>query len=136
MDETIVSIGVGTVAWFLVAGALFFNPVVDRLYRTEEGHPAVRALPQGPRTIGMILAAVLAQTVLWAGVYVLVKPVLGEGVLTRGLLFGGILIVTKILPRDIDRLLLTTYPKRRMTIELVIGCVCAVVTGLVFAWLL
>lgn len=136
MEDTILSIGVGTVAWFLVAAALFFNPPVDRLYRAEEGHPAVRALPQGPATIARILAAVLAQTAMWAGVYVLVEPVLGEDLLSRGLLFGGILVVTKILPRDIDRLLLTTYPKLRMTIELVIGIVCAMVTGLVFAWLL
>ena len=136
MQDAIMSIGVGTVAWFLVAGMLFFNPVVDRLYRTEEGHPAVRALPQGPKTIGMIIAAVFVQTLLWAGVYVVIEPALGDSLLSRGLMFGGILVAIKIVPRDIDRLLLTTYPKLRMTIEFVIGIVCAMVTGLTFAWLL
>ncbi|MCA9704371.1 MAG: hypothetical protein KDK70_00820 [Myxococcales bacterium] len=136
MADTIISIGVGTAAWFLVAGALFFNPLVGRVYRRQEGHPAVRALPPGPGTLGTIIAAVFAQTVLWAGVYLLVEPVLGDTVLDKGLRFGGILVVTKMIPRDIDRLLLTTYPKGRMAIELVIGCVCAAVTGLVFAWLL
>ena len=32
-------------------------------------------------------------------------------------IFGLVLTVTKIVPRDIDRLLLTTYPKQRMAIE-------------------
>jgi hypothetical protein len=47
-----------------------------------------------------------------------------------------VLTATKILPRDIDRLLLTTYPKRRMVIEAVIGVICAFVVGFVFAYTL
>ncbi len=134
MEDVITSIGLGTVAWFLAAGVLFFNPVVDRLYRTQESHPAVRALPQTPKTIGMIIAAVFVQTLLWAGVYLLIEPALGEGLWTKAMTFAGILIAIKIIPRDIDRVLLTTYPKLRLWIELVIGCICALVTGLVFAW--
>ena len=129
-------IGAATLAWFVVAAILFFNPIVDKIYRSEESHPAVRSLPQNPKTIGMILLAVVIQTAAWAYVYAMVKPVLPETPIMKGVMFGLILTLTKILPRDIDRVLLTTYPKKRMAIEFVIGIVCAVVLGVVFAYLL
>jgi len=125
-----------TVAWFVVAAVLFFNPIVDPIYRSQESMPAVRALPQGPTTIVRILTAVLVQCVLWAVVYVGVAPALPQPTWLKGLAFGGIIAVVKVIPRDIDRVLLTTYPGRRMTIELVNGVVCAAVVGWTFAWLL
>ena len=130
------AVGAATVAWFVTAGALFFNRPVDALYRSEEEHPAVRALPQGPKTIGRILAAVAVQCLLWAAVYDLVAPALKGGTVSDALTFGLIIVALKIVPRDVDRLLLTTYPKRRMLIEFVIGIVCAFVVGAVFAVLL
>jgi hypothetical protein len=130
------AVGAATVAWFVVAAVLFFNKPVDLIYRSEEKHPAVRALPQGPGTIGRILTAVAVQCVLWAGIYLLVEPALGVGLLRKMLVFGGIIIAVKIIPRDIDRLLLTTYPARRMTIEFAIGVVCAFVVAAAFGLLL
>lgn len=127
---------VAAIAWFIVAAILFFNPITDKIYRSEEKHPAVRALPQAPKTIGMILGAVLLQTLLWAYVYQLVSPALPGDKMARGLLFGFILVLTKIIPRDIDRLLLTTYPKKRMLIEFAIGIVCSFVVGIVFGYFL
>jgi len=49
----VLAVIVATVVWFVVAAILFFNPVVDKIYRTEERHAAVRALPQSIKTIGM-----------------------------------------------------------------------------------
>ena len=40
------------------------------------------------------------------------------------------------MPRDIDRVLLTTYTPKRLTIEIVAGVVCAFVVAATFAWLL
>ncbi len=132
----LLAVAVASVAWFVAAAILFFNPIVDRIYNREEGHPAVRSLPKAPKTIGMILTAVGVQSALWAGVYTLVESALPGSTVVKGLIFGGVLTATKIIPRDVDRLLLTTYPVVRMTIEFVIGIVCALVVGLVFAFLL
>ena len=132
----VLAIGIATIVWFVVAAILFFNPVVDKIYRTEESHAAVRALPQSPKTIGMILIAIVIQTALWAYVYTLVSPAFGGGKLAKGLLFGFILVLTKIIPRDTDRILLTTYPRKRMTIEFIIGIVCSLVVGIVFGYML
>lgn len=125
--------GLAGITWFVVAAGGFFNPLVDRVYRAQEGHPAVRALPQGAATVARILLAIAVQTVLWALVYRVVAPALPAGVVPRGLAFGAILCATKVVPRDVDRVLLTTYPARRMAIEFVIGLACALVVGLVFA---
>ena len=62
------AVGAATLAWFFGAAILFFNPVVDKIYRTEEDHAAVRSLPQGPKTVGLILSAVIVQCLLWAWV--------------------------------------------------------------------
>jgi hypothetical protein len=132
----IIAILAASVIWFIVAGTLFFNPVTDKVYRTEDKHPAVRSLPPTPKNIGKIYAAVLVQTALWAFVYTLVASALPGDKLTKGLLFGLILVFTKIIPRDADRLLLTTYPMKRMTIEFAIGAFSAFVVGIVFGYLL
>lgn len=134
--ETLIATGAATAAWFITAAALFFNPIVDPIYRSQEGHPAVRALPKVPATIGKILLAVAIQSFLWALVFRLIEPVLPGETLGKGLAFGAILVVTKLVPRDVDRLLLTTYPTKRMLIELVIGIVCAIVVGVVYAYVL
>ncbi len=132
----IVAVLVATILWFLVAAVLFFNPFVDKIYRSEEGHAGVRALPQSAKTIGMILLAVVIQSLLWAYVYTLISSGLAGGRLCKGLTFGLILSLTKIIPRDIDRILLTTYPRKRMTIEFVVGIICSLVVGIVFGYLL
>ena len=132
----LIAVGAATIFWFVAAAVSFFNPVVDKIYRSEEEHPAVRSLPQSPATIGKILLAVLVQCLVWAWVYVTVSPALGTGLVSKGLVFGAILCATKILPRDVDRVLLTTYPPRRLTIEAVIGVLCAFVVSFTFAWLL
>jgi len=132
----ILAILAATVVWFILAGILFFNPITDKVYRSEEHKPGVRALPQSPKTIGMILGAILIQVILWAIVYMVVGAALPEGKLEKGLVFGLILVATKIIPRDLDRTLLSTYPKKRMLIEFVIGIISALAVGVTFGYLI
>ncbi len=133
MTEYFFAVAGATGAWFIAAAILFFNKPVDAIYRSEEGHPAVRTLPQNPGTIAKILSAVAIQCALWAGVYQIIGDALPGGVVGKGLTFGLIVIAIKVVPRDVDRVLLTTYPSRRMTIEFIIGAICAFVVGIVFA---
>jgi len=48
----ILAILVASAGWFVLAGALFFNPITDKVYRSQEHQNGVRALPQSPKTIG------------------------------------------------------------------------------------
>lgn len=132
----IFAIIIASIAWFIAAAILFFNPFVDKIYNSQEKHPAVRALPKSPKTIGMIFSAVFVQVVLWAFVFSWIQLALPTDKLIKGSVFGLILVFTKMIPRDIDRLLLTTYPKKRMIIELIIGIICAFIVGIIFGFML
>jgi len=132
----IIAIFTASIIWFITAGILFFNPIVDKQYRKEENIPGVRSLPQSAKTIGKILIAIFIQVTLWAYVYSIISPSLIGDKLTKGTIFGLIIVGLKIIPRDIDRLLLTTYPKKRMTIEFVIGIICSFAVGITFGYLL
>lgn len=132
--DYLIAIGIATAAWFIAAAVLFFNPIVDKIYNLTANHPSVRVLPQSPSTIVKILLAISIQCVLWAIVYCWVKDALPEETSQAGLIFGGIISLVKIIPRDIDRILLTTYPSKRMAIEFVVGIICAFVVGFAYAW--
>ena len=136
LTNMITAILVASVTWFVVAASLFFNPIVDGVYRRQEGEPAVRALPKSPTTIGKILLAIVIQCVLWAVVYRWVAPALPDGTTSKVLTFGSIIVFMKMVPRDIDRMLLTTYPNGRMIIEFLIGCICAYVVSYAFVYFL
>jgi hypothetical protein len=132
---SIVAIIAASLIWFVLAGALFFNPIVDKIYRKQDHLPGVKALPPNPKSIGLILGAIFIQIVLWEAVYVLVQSALPGGNLQKGLVFGLVLVATKMVPRDADRLLLSTYPQKRMLIEFIIGSVNCFAIGLTFAFL-
>jgi hypothetical protein len=128
--------GVAGLGWFAIAALLFFNPVVDPIYRAEEDHPAVKRLPKSGATIGKILLAISAQTVVWAFVFRWIEAALPADPIPKGLAFGAIIAAIKLVGRDVDRVLLTTYPGRRLAIELAIGLPCAAVVGIAYAYLL
>jgi hypothetical protein len=131
----VISIIVTSLVWFVLAGALFFNPVVDKIYRKQDHLPGVRALPPSPKTVGMIMGAIVLQITLWALVYSLIAPALPGTNWEKGLIFGLILVAMKMIPRDADRLLLSTYPQRRLIIEFIIGVINCFAIGLTFAFL-
>jgi hypothetical protein len=130
----ITAILISTIAWFVLALVLFFNPAVGKIYSSQENHPAVRSLPKSGVTMLKIMLAVLAQCILWSFVYKWVKQSLPESILSKTILFGSIICFIKMIPRDIDRFLLTTYPEKRMLIEFIIGCICAYTVAFVFAY--
>lgn len=130
----IVAITVATIVWFVVASALFFNPIVGKIYSNQEKMPGVRSLPKSPKTIVLLLCAILAQVALWAGVYALINSALPGDKLEKGLIFGLILVAIKMIPRDVDRILLSTYPKKRLLIEFIIGTISMFVVGVVFSY--
>lgn len=130
----ITAILISSAGWFITAAILFFNPIVDKIYGSQEAFAGVKALPKVPATVGKIMLAIVIQCVLWATIFKWIKDALPETLLEKTLAFGTVILVMKMIPRDIDRLLLTTYPIKRMTIEFIIGGICAYVVAFVFAF--
>lgn len=132
----VLTILIATIFWFILAGILYFNPIIDKVYRSEDKKPGVRVLPMSAKTMGKVFLVVLLQVICFASVFVLIKSALPEAGLIRGLIFGFIIVLTKIIPRDTDRILVSTYPTKRLTIEFFIGIIASFVVGIVFGYML
>ena len=134
--RTIVGGVIASVAWFVIGGALYMNPFTDKIYKSAD-NSAVKEWSSLPKYIGlMFLGGVLAQYMLWAFVFALVKPALPGGAFLQGVVFGLVLIAIKIWPRFFDMWIQTTYPNRKLVIELINGSIGSFVGGLIFAYVL
>lgn len=125
-----------SIAWFIVGGALYMNPIVAKIYKDAEKSPALKKWPSVPKYIGLQYVGILAQCLLWALVFALVKPVLPGGVLMKGLVFGLILVAVKIFPRFYDMWIQSTYPNELLAIEFFNGIVGSLVIGTVLAYVI
>lgn len=112
------------IAWVVLGSLLFFNPLVDPVYQEMYGHPdkypQVRSVPKSPRTLALILTINILKCSCYAAVYLLVLPSLPAEPASRGVLFGVLLTLTRMIPGDVDRAFFTTYPATPAWIEFVI----------------
>ncbi|MFC1938330.1 hypothetical protein ACFLWH_01570 [Chloroflexota bacterium] len=134
--QTILGGFVASLVWFVAGGALYMNPLVAKSYKGAESSAALRKWPSVPRYIGLQYVGILAQCLLWAFVFVLVRPVLPEALLVKGLVFGLILVAVKIFPRFFDMWIQSTYPNKLLTMEFVNGTIGSFIIGVVFAYVI
>ncbi len=124
---------VASVVWFTAGSVLYLNPFVARIYKGAEGSPGLKRWSNVPAYIGMQFVGILAQCLLWAFVFVLMKPVLGAGFVRTFLIFGIILFAVKIFPRFYDMWMQSTYPVRLLAVEFINGTISSFVIAAVFA---
>lgn len=127
---------VASVVWFVIGGALYMNPVVAKLYKRAEDSAALKKWASVPKYVGLQYIGILAQCLLWAFVYAVVAPVLPEMLLTKGLVFGFILVALKVFPRLFDMWIQSTYPNKLLGVEFVNGIIGSLVVGVVFAYVI
>ena len=112
------------IAWVALGSILFFNPLVDPVYQEMYGnpdkYPQVRLVPKSPRSLALILAINVLKCSCYAAVYLLVVSSLPAEPVSRGVLFGVLLTLTRMIPGDVDRAFLTTYPATPAWIEFAI----------------
>ncbi len=136
ISQTILGGFVASVVWFIVGGALYMNPFVAKIYKDAESSPALKKWPSVPKYISLQYVGILAQCLLWAFVFALIKPVLPGGLLMRGFVFGLILIVVKIFPRFYDMWIQSTYPNKLLAVEFINGTIGSFIIGVVFAYVI
>lgn len=127
---------VASIAWFIVGGVLYMNPFVAKIYKNAEDSPALKKWPSIPKYVGLQYAGILAQCLLWAFVFALIKPILPEGLLIKGFVFGLILVAVKIFPRFFDMWIQSTYPNKLLAVEFVNGTIGSFIIGVVFAYII
>ena len=109
------------IAWVILGSVLFFNPLVDSVYKEMYSHPEkypqARSVPKSPGTLALILGINILKCSCFAAVYLIVVSSLPAAPLARGALFGVMLVLTRMIPGDVDRAFLTTYPATPALIE-------------------
>jgi len=127
-------------AWVVLGSILFFNPLVDPVYQELYGHPdkypQARKVPKSPRSLALILAINILKCSCYAAVYLLVLPSLPAEPVSRGLLFGVLLTLTRMIPGDVDRAFFTTYPAKPAWIEFTIFTVGVFVIAMSYSFFL
>lgn len=134
--QTLLGGFIAAVVWFIIGGALYMNPLVAKIYKDAENSPALKKWPSVPKYLGLQFIGALAQCLLWAFIFSLVKSVLPEEIFPKGLLFGLILIATKIFPRFFDMWIQTAYPGKLLAVEFINGSIGSFVIGIVFAFII
>jgi hypothetical protein len=134
--RTILGGFLASVAFFIVGGALYMNPIIDKFYKDAEDSPALKKWDSTPKYVGLQFVGMLIQCLLWAFVFSFIKPVLPEVPVFAGLIFGVILVVIKIFPRFYDMWIQTYYPGKLLAIEFINGSIGCFLIGIVFAYVI
>lgn len=127
---------VASLAWFFIGGFLYMNPFVAKIYKNAEKEPGLKKWASTPKYIGLQYIGILAQCLLWAFVFVLIKSALPEEVLMKGIVFGLILVAVKIFPRFYDMWIQSAYPNKLLAVEFVNGIIGSFVISITFAYII
>ncbi len=127
---------VASIAWFIIGSVLYMNPFVAKIYKNAEDSPGLKKWTNIPKYICLQYVGILAQCLLWAFVFTLVKSALSEEVLIKGLVFGLILVAVKIFPRFFDMWIQSTYPNKLLAVEFINGTIGSFVIGMVFVYVI
>ncbi len=134
--QTILAGVVASIAWFVIGGGLYMNPLIAKIYKNAESSPGLKKWSNTPKYIGFQFLGMLIQALLWAFVFAYLKSVLPEAKLSAGLVFGLILVAIKIIPRAYDMWIQTTYPNKLLLIEFINGTIGSFVMALIFAYII
>ncbi|MCB9653086.1 MAG: hypothetical protein H6729_02995 [Deltaproteobacteria bacterium] len=129
----------GTVAGvihFVVVGALYGNPFVDRLYRrATESEPGVRRWASRRRYMLAMFAGTQVEVYFLALAYFWLRPAVADASLAGTLSLGTLLAAVRVYPRFWNMWIQSTYPRRLLAVEVVNGTVGTVVIVLVLHFL-
>ena len=138
IDILLVILGgiVASIVWFVIGGVLYMNPFVARIYKDSESSTALKKWASTPKYISLQYVGILVKCVLWAFVFILIKPVLPDGFLMKGFVFGLILIFIMVFPRFFDMWIQSTYPNKLLAVEFVNGTIGSFIIAVIFVYVL
>jgi hypothetical protein len=106
---------------FVVVGALYGNPIVDRVYAGAAGEPGVRIWTSKPRYLLTQFLGTQVEIYILSLAFIWLRPMVAipglGGALALGLVFAGI----RVYPRFWNMWIQSTYPGRLLAIELING---------------
>jgi len=126
-----------SVVWFVIGAVVYMNPYVGKIYKKYEEAPSVKNRKNIKTFIGnTFVFSILIQCLLFAFIYLFMKPILPGTLILNMFYFGIILVAVKIIPRFFDMWVQSSYPTPLLTIEIINGTIGSFVIALVFSLLL
>jgi hypothetical protein len=112
---------VAGVVHFMLIGALYGNPVIDRLYAAAGVSPAVKRWPSKPRYLATQFLGTQVEVFLLTLAFFWLRPLVPIAGMTGALALGGLLAAVRVYPRFWNMWIQTNYPNRLLAVELVNG---------------
>ena len=113
---------------FALIGALYGNPIVDRIYREAmEGEAGVKKWSSKPRYLVTQFAGTQLEIYALSFAYFWLRPLLGAEGIHGALLLGALLAAVRVYPRFWNMWIQSTYPNRLLAIEFVNGIISTLV---------
>ncbi|MFC1741876.1 hypothetical protein ACFL3V_05045 [Nanoarchaeota archaeon] len=128
---------VASIVWFIVGGALYMNPAAVKIHKKEAKSPAMSKMKHGRKwMVMMYLFGCFVPSLIFAAIYVVMKPVLPGTVALNTMYFGMMIVGMKLIPRLADMALLTSYPQKLLALDFTNGTISAFVVALVLSLML
>lgn len=106
-----------SIAWFIAGGILYMNPLVAKVYKKFEDHPAMKKWDNQKKYLAyMYFIGALIPSVIFSFIYESISPI-------SVLHFGLILVGIRIIPRFFDMWIQSSYPNKLLFIEIINGIV-------------
>jgi hypothetical protein len=135
--EILLAAIVASIAWFIIGGILYMNPVIGKIYKGYASHKSMKKWEsQKKYMINMYLVGSLIPSILFALVYSFLSPLFTDGLIMNAFYFWIILVAIKLIPRFFDMWIQTSYPNKLLYIELINGSIGSFVMAVIFAWII
>jgi hypothetical protein len=110
-----------TIIWFIVGGVVYMNPLVAKIYKKYENHPAMKKWPsKGKYLLSTLLIAGFIPILGIIIIYNYISPL-------NTLYLGLLLIIIRVVPRLCDTWVQTSYPNKIIFIELINGSILSLI---------
>jgi len=107
---------------FVIVGALYSNPFVDKFYREgQETSAALRRWPDQKEYILKMFLGTQVEVYIMTAAYLYLAPLIKQSGLTTVIILGVIFSGIRVYPRFWNMFIQTTYPAKLLLIEFING---------------
>ena len=109
---------------FVLVGALYGNPIVDKLYKeAQQNEPGVKHWPSIPKYMITQFLGTQIEVYILAATYIWLRPLVPFTGYTCALVLGAVFSGIRVYPRFWNMWIQSTYPNRLLAIEFVNGII-------------
>ena len=125
-----------SIAWFIIGGIFYMNPLVSKIHKKFENSPAVKQWSNTKLFLIYMYLFILLECLLFAVVYSFIKPVFPGSAIINGLMLGLALVAVNLIPSISGRWILSTYPNKLLFVDFVGGILGSFIIGLIITFVI